>query len=196
MIPHSQIVDYAVRAYDDESTKGAGHSVRYNISLHESHAFQILAVQGSDANPQDWIRNTMNAFPAYDREIGKGVWGYHRASKRLAKAVEKDKKFDPLLPILVTGHSAGAGVGAYTAKRLKKRGYDVVEFVGFATPRLGKNPLCVPATLYNHSGDPVCDLPPWWGIPKHAVQIMLEDVSPGWKQHSKAHYQKAMKEQF
>ena len=183
------LAQYALKAYTSDNLKTLSHGLEYGI-FQDAYSNKILAVQGSDKDPRDWIRNFM-AFPRRDKELGFAPWGFHKASKRLADDVEKELQFDKKVNrIYVTGHSAGASIALLAAIRLVKRGYGIRRVAAFAPAKTGKRSLNVIVSLYTHGNDIVCKVPFGWSHPKELEE--LPDVSESVFQHSMLYYIKAL----
>lgn len=134
---------------------------------HERDAVYI-AIRGTEAQQgkifgeggwRDIIRD-LRVIPWYDRKLGWCHAGFLKGAKAILGqlALVKEK------PVVVTGHSLGAGVGQLLALLLHFRGYDVREFAGFGMPRcfIGKRKFPVIITHYRYGGDLVSNVPHRW----------------------------------
>lgn len=185
MLTHKYLAECARGAYSPHN------SIRLALDLEFTPYANVIAIRGSELDPRDWVRNFM-AFPWRCGPAGLAPFGFARATKRLYSYLQRKgfKYVDTDQPIYVTGHSAGGAMAILLADLLARDGWPVVECVAFAAPRTGRRLLRVPTTIYDHAGDPVCDVPPFW---KHPVApVVLPDMTDGPLQHSMDHYVAAM----
>ena len=155
-----------------------------------------LAIRGTESNAvfsgggwRDIIRD-LRITPWYDRKLGWCHAGFLKGAKAILGqlALVKGK------PVVVTGHSLGAGVGQLLALLLHFRGYDVREFVGFGMPRcfIGKRKFQLGLTHYRHKDDAVSNMPKRWLMKyRHSVKWQQIGESTGddtWRDHNIGYY--------
>ena len=183
---HLALAEHARAAYEDTN------SIRLNFDLEFTVYGNVIAVRGSELDLSDWGRNIM-AFPWKCGPVGMAPFGFSRGTKRLVKFLERRNVgigLDLDFPIYVTGHSAGGAMAILLADWLAGMGWPIEECVAFAAPKTGERQLQVPTTIYDHAGDLVCDVPPFWDHP--VKPVVLPDMSDGPLQHSMDHYVAAL----
>jgi hypothetical protein len=121
---------------------------------------QIVAVRGTEAEYIDIFRD-LTAFPWYYKHLGMCHTGFATGAIDLVNR-KLSKILDTSLPIIVTGHSAGAIIGLMVCKLLTAKYYNVIEWVGFGCPRgfFGTRSFSHPITSYKYGNDVVPTLLP------------------------------------
>jgi hypothetical protein len=141
---------------------------------------------------RDWLRDAL-ICKKLDKTTGtKGHYGFLSGARRVVKKIIQDKLIDRKKKLYVAGHSLGGGMSLPAAHMLKHLGWNVVEWVGFGTPKIyTRDPGSFDflTTSYRHKNDRVPNLPySFLGYKKHWVpltQLGESDGSMGtWKDHS------------
>lgn len=187
MLTHVELAEIANSSYDEKTVR-----LKHDLELLVERQGSMLAVsvRGSELNAKDWLSNFL-IFPWRDKSIGWAPFGFLRRAQRVVKYLVQNERLDDYTYVYFTGHSAGAAIALLTAEILWKQGYHVSEVVGFAPPCTGKRKLRCQTTLYDHAGDPVCDVPRLWGQP---IELeVLPDASDGPLQHAMSHYLDALR---
>lgn len=124
-----------------------------------------ITIRGSDTPVNsngflDWMKNLNTSII--------GFRGYEIASgfnpSQLMQGLEFNNiELDPTKPIILKGHSRGAGLAKTAAISLNERGYRIKAVICFGSPRISKIKYEFPWDIWNYSawGDPVPSLPFW-----------------------------------
>ena len=191
MPDHLTLAKAAREAYEDHPDC----AYRLAVDLEFQVVAGILAIRGSELDPRDWLRN-FAAFPWRCGPVGWAPYGFVAGAKRIARYVHQRWSYGTKTtgrigaPRYVTGHSAGGAMAILVSELLAASGFTIHECVVFAAPCTGKRPLKVPTTIYDHGGDPVCKVPPFWQQPVETVE--LPDMTSGPLQHSMENYVQAL----
>lgn len=139
-----------------------------------------IAFQGTN-DLQDALCDLRGSFSVPDGFLGcpaihPGFWA---AVRTLLPSLLKT--LDKASPVVLTGHSLGAGLAVLAAAYLRSLGYDIRAVYGFGCPRVGGigfanhySDLGLPekTSLFIHGRDWIPNLP-WWGVPV-APEIFLD----------------------
>ena len=161
--------------------------------------YQVVSFRGTEVKKLIFglgildVITDIRIIPWKDKDTGWFHSGFLSGGKATAKSLvpylDKDK------PLYLTGHSLGGAVSLACAIKLKAMGYNVVEWVGFGSPKAQIftvkkfDFLC---TNYRHNADAVPLKPRWIGY-KHGYPVIRTDVTdknrkPTWDDHSIGHY--------
>lgn len=120
------------------------------------------------------------------RDCKTSLWGHAgflRGARKVVKKIEEEMP-DKETPLVISGHSLGGAIACAVAVFLSRKGYNIKELVGLASPRvfLGKvKGLDFPITLYRNSGDLITMVP--WGRHMAALTKIGPKHSPQLKSH-------------
>jgi len=155
------------------------------ITNHQN--YQIIAVRGTEASKLisglgilDIIRDA-RFFPTYNKVLGWCHSGFKSGAVKIANTI--DDYIDKNRPVVLTGHSLGAAMALLLSILLKHKGYDVVEYVGFACPRAfvynkqkhnKDKSVRFPITIYRYENDLVPLVPIWFPFGYHHPVEMIQ----------------------
>jgi hypothetical protein len=182
LFPDGIPTHYDIALVADESYESStydGDECEFLVKYIKGH--QIFAIRGTEGGKLisgfgfvDVIRD-MRLIPYWDDDLGFVHSGFLKGARKIVKNllpfVSKE------VPVIVTGHSLGAAMGLIVANMLKKRGYNVVEYVGFACPRVfvfdkfgrDERDIKFPRTIYRYENDIVTQVPLWFPFGYHHV---------------------------
>lgn len=101
-----------------------------------SDEYRYLAFRGTETNrPRDWARDADYA-PALGELEGRVHSGFRAALNEVWAALEGELEFNGR-PLIVTGHSLGAGLAVLAAARAADLGHDVGAVYLYGCPRPG-----------------------------------------------------------
>jgi len=162
IVSHYELAKSANQSYIAQSFSASNCEVL--IQFKNDH--QIFAIRGTEGNALfsglgilDVIRDA-RFFPWHNDILGVCHAGFLKGALKIIDQIDKYAIKD--MPIILTGHSMGAAIGLLIAIFLKNRGYNVVEYVGFACPRAfiynkqKHNPdhsVRFPITIYRYEND-------------------------------------------
>lgn len=162
--------------------------------------FQVVAFRGTEVNSLfaglgvvDVITD-IRVIPWKDKDTGWFHSGFLSGGKASAKAIAP--LLDKTIPLYLTGHSLGGAVSLACAVKLKSLGFNVVEWVGFGSPKARIFRLKeyeFECTNYRNNADAVPLKPRWIGY-KHGYKVIRTNVEdknrrPTWDDHAISLYQ-------
>lgn len=170
MVTDDFIAQLILAAYHDETFRV--HDLEVLVT--ETSRCLIVTVRGTevteDFSLMDVVRD-LRCVPLYDRDSGLGHAGMTMGANLVASKLDRRLRKRPDgrdIPIVLGGHSLGAGVSLLMVPDLIRRGYNVVRWVGLGTPRVAWVPSSdwrcrdVRMTAYKYGRDIVTYLPPKW----------------------------------
>jgi triacylglycerol lipase len=190
---HRDLAAIASAAYDHAA-----------FSIHECECLvkwvdgvQVVAFRGTEARSlitgAGWLDVLRDArlLPWHDPDTGWVHAGFLKggrlAAAFLAGILRKD------WPIICTGHSLGGALALIAAAKLHAQGFDVVEWVGFGSPKVqlsGKRFRFL-QTNYRHGADIVPTLPHLPGYRhNYPVVRLFPAATPNWSDHAVGYYRK------
>jgi hypothetical protein len=191
---HRDLAAIAATAYDH-----ATFSIRECECLVKwVNGVQVVAFRGTEARSlitgAGWLDVVRDArlLPWYDADCGWVHAGFLKggrlAAEFLAGILRKD------WPIICTGHSLGGALGLICAAKLHAQGFDVVEWVGFGSPKAqltGKRFRFL-QTNYRHGADLVPLLPslPGYRHNYKVVRLFPGVAPPNLHDHAVGYYRK------
>jgi hypothetical protein len=178
---HKEICDLVAEGYDNKT--GEYLELEYHFSSHEE--FDFITVRGTEVSKmisgggwRDTFRDLL-IVPWHSHATGWAHMGFLKG----AQGIFNRLKFKVKKPLILSGHSLGGGVSLLLAQIFSYHGFEVLEWVGFGTPKafIGERDLNFPTYSYRHGDDPVTQSPPGIIIKyKHPEPlIQLEDLSDG-----------------
>lgn len=162
----------------------------------------VIVPRGTEAT--NWWKNggwldvlrDIRFLPWRDRRVGWCHAGFLKAAQKIADAMIE---FDLPGPVVVSGHSLGAGIAAPLSMILKAEGFDVREVVLFGSPRPFKRSAAkrfsIPCVSYRHRHDFVTTVPRRsWGYrhPVELTQLGEHHDNRTWKDHPIELYAEAL----
>lgn len=164
----------------------------------------VIAVRGTDTR-KDWIRN-LRLWPT-----GAGKYCFHsgfwKGAKRILPSVAGYMELHFLhrakkKPIVVTGHSQGAGVALCLARQLERTGHNVQYCVGFGSPRtmsrVNHKDLGFTYIHFRFGNDivPAClPLGLFYSHVKPPIRVgVSSSIFPNWADHSISAYADALRD--
>lgn len=129
------------------------------VGVRQLQDVTLVAFRGSSC-PLDWLRD-FRAVMTRDPELGDIEEGFGEGLDSVYKAIDPATTAKP---VLVTGHSLGAGRGLLFAGRMVAAGIAPAAVVVFGSPRPGAEKLRyilsgTQVRSYHNFGDPVGDVP-------------------------------------
>lgn len=192
MIHHRTLAKMSAEAYDHAS-----------FSVHECEAsikftddLQIVAFRGTEAGSlvkgAGWfdVLRDARVLPWYDKDAGFAHAGFLKGGQRAAEFLAGILPHDR--PVILTGHSLGGAVALVCAVKLHAKGFNVAEWVGFASPKVQLSSKQYPfkQTNYRHGADIVPLLPslPFYRHNCPLVRVLPSDGLPNWLDHNVDYY--------
>lgn len=164
-MPHSELCKLCDKGYMEAT--GCINEVEYLVVEDE---YIDIVFRGTEASGliskggwMDVVRD-LRAYPWYDKRVGWAHCGFLKGARNIVEEklrrrlnLRNHKK-----PVRLAGHSLGAGMSLIAALMLYREGYNVVEWVGFGTPKtfIGYRNLPFKATSYRNGNDLVYLMPP------------------------------------
>lgn len=209
------ITPYDLARLCNRSYATATHSVNeVDALVIEYEHFTVIAMRGTEAsnlwpwaedisfwesisNWWDVVRD-LRVIP-WRNEFGWSHAGFQKGAD--AWVDEFADQLNPIKPIVICGHSLGAGLAPHIALLLKFLGFTVESVVMFGEPRglLSSSRKefklsGIPAQSFKNGGDVICTIPPWG---KHAVKqtkIGRRTWRPSFKDHDITEYMAVLKQ--
>ena len=166
---------------------------RKGVSFHVTKVYgtTVIAIRGTDEK-RDWWRD-VRLYPK-----GAGDYYFHSGFWKGAEAIMHEVITQVICdsfkrPVIITGHSMGAGIGLCLARMLVKRGYHVEAFVGFGMPRsmsrIKRKDIGFPVRHYKLGKDIVPSLLPLGLFYRHVSPAIklgggCRSWWPNWSDHS------------
>lgn len=160
--------------------------------------YQVVAFRGTETDKLItgagiWdVITDMRIIPWYDKDLGWMHSGFLSGGR--ASAEELKEHLSRTKPIYLTGHSLGGALSLVVAGKLKAAGFDVVEWVGFGSPKAqfwSSRVHNVTQTNYRHCSDAVPLKPRVRGY-RHNYPVIRTDYVPGrkatWDDHDIVFY--------
>jgi hypothetical protein len=160
MISDHDLALIAKRAYSEPATLSIGDAHVLVVEGADPDAV-VIAFRGTNPTKVYDILADVQAVPSRDPDMewvhGGFLWDINCVFDRVLTAIGT-------WPVILTGHSKGAGEATLMAARLRARGFEVRKLSVFGCPRLGFKPLrdlvaMIPGTSYRHGADPVTQMP-------------------------------------
>lgn len=165
----------------------------------KEEGYQVVSFRGTEVKRLIFglgiidVITDLRIIPWKDKDIGWFHSGFLSGGK--ATAVVLAGKLDKNKPTYLTGHSLGGAVGLACAVKLKQQGFNVVEWVGFGSPKaqiFTVKKYEFDCTNYRHRDDVVPLMPRWIGY-KHGYPVIRTNSAesssrPTWKDHSIGYY--------
>jgi len=155
----------SAQGYDSKT--GSVNDVEFMVKYEPEHT--IVVFRGTEFSGffsklgfLDVIRD-IRIMPWKDKRVGWAHAGFLKGARGVVDSPLRDY-ICPSTPVILTGHSMGAGISLLAALLLHSEGYEIKEWVGFGCPRptIGREGLPFPATSYRNHGDPVTQAPRSW----------------------------------
>lgn len=172
---HAELARLCEQGYDEKTLHLRG-DIECWITEHEGST--VVIPRGTEATSfwsnggwMDIIRD-IRFVPWYDRRAGWCHAGFLKAAQKIADAIGE---YHLTGPMIIAGHSLGAGIAAPLAMILKALGHDVREVVLFGSPRPFKKSAAkrfnIPCVSYRNRHDFVTTVPRRsWGY-RHPVEV-------------------------
>lgn len=196
---HADIARLCERGYREKTLRLKG-DIECWITEHEGST--VIIPRGTEANHfwsnGGWldVLRDIRFMPWYDRRVGWCHSGFLKAAQKIANALID---YHLPVPIVIAGHSLGAGIAAPLSMILKAHGLDVREVVLFGSPRPFKksafNRFDIPCTSYRNGHDFVTTVPRRsWGFrhPVELTQLGEHHEHRTWSDHSIPLYTEAL----
>lgn len=159
--------------------------------------FQVVAFRGTEAGALfagagwvDVIRD-MRIMPWYDKDTGWAHAGFLKGGRLMADFLAD--QLSPRFPIVCTGHSLGGALALACAVKLQAHGFEVAEWVGFASPKFQftDKQYSFKQTNYRYRAD-VVPLMPRYTTYRHNCPIKALNPEAGrkatWDDHNIKYY--------
>ena len=154
-------------------------------------------VWGNLKNALDVIRD-IRIIPWYDKDLGWCHAGFLKGGIGLAEFIEKNMKKET--PLHFTGHSLGGALALACAAKLQAKGYNVVTWVGFGSPKLqySKKLYRFQQVAYRYKNDVVTLMPRIWGYRHNCpvIRLLSDKINKGkasWDDHGISLYVMALR---
>lgn len=158
-ISHKQLAQYSAQSYSSHTI--SVDNVECLIIPHEEYT--VVAIRGTEKITKkrgliDWLRDLL-IVPKKYHTLGWCHAGFGDGAWDIAMPILS--QLDPLKPVVITGHSAGGIIALMVAKILHSKGINVIEWVGFGSPRgfIGNLEWPFKLTAYRHGKDIVTYVP-------------------------------------
>lgn len=132
------------------------------------------------------IWRDIRLMPWYDKDTGWCHSGFIKGGRRSADFLSNHLVMD--VPVVCTGHSLGGALSLMCAVKLQAMGFDIQEWVGFASPKcqLTSKKYTFKQTNYRHRADIVPLMPRNTPYRHNCDVIWLQpnlDLAPTWADH-------------
>lgn len=188
---HNELAHLCGRSYKDHTFR----IQELEVLLEYTDGVYYLAIRGtesggliSEGGIRDVIRD-LRVIPSRHNYLGWCHSGFLKGALAISRSGWLRQELKDDAPIVVTGHSLGAGVGQLLALILHSEGYNVRNFVGFGMPRcfIGNRDFDLDIVHYRCMDDIVSNIPHRWFFHyRHAVpweQLKPATGTDSWRTH-------------